>query len=266
MVWSCSCLLCRILVYPVIRRLTPVSTTQEAGIAEVSESISEAVNEVEVASTPATQPQLPPQPQLPQQPVGQPPEAQQGTQAQPTVVEVKIPQELVDRLNQLESELGELRKDITALNEGIKSVVLEFKEAIAELSSPFNMLRDQSKGGNGNGNGKRIKGFNVGEHQSRITPTSFFEVLKVIYSTLGRWSKDQVLTLIDGYVKAGLIDSETGKVLNGVVDLADNMRRLGISVEDQVAYLYAIINALNIKDQSFSDYVLRELLRRGRVD
>ncbi|MEM0454093.1 MAG: hypothetical protein QXO98_05510 [Sulfolobales archaeon] len=201
----------------------------------------------------------------PEQLVAKPTEQMQQTQ-QPTIVEVKLPQELIERMNQLDQEVINLRKEVVSLNDNFKSLILEFKESIAELSSPFNILKN-SRNGNGNSNGKNGNGKKSYESpvtHPTMTPTSFLEVLKIIYSMLGRMSKEQALMLINGYVKVGLINDEVGKALSGVVELADNMRKSGLSLEDQLPYLYGIISALNIKDNLLSDYVLKELMKHGK--
>ncbi|MCS7108963.1 MAG: hypothetical protein NZ911_06170 [Sulfolobales archaeon] len=263
--WKCNCAICRALVHPIIRRASVVSHVESAVVAEQAEGLPK---ELELGGE-ATGPSQPtPSPPQPAQMVGQqsPEAVQQGQQ--PPVVEVKIPQELIDRINQLDAELSSLKKEMTSLSDTFKSAVIEFKEAIAEISSPFNMLRSADHR-NGNGNGKNGNGrklsLDSGTYSS-ITPTSFLELLRIIYSMLGKMSKEQALILIDGYVKVGLVNSEVGKALMGVVELADNMRRSGLSLEDQLPYLYGIISALNVKDHLLSEYVLKELMKRGGIN
>ncbi|MEM1749064.1 MAG: hypothetical protein QXT01_04970 [Sulfolobales archaeon] len=255
--WKCHCLICRALVHPIISRVNIVSTKRNDVVVEQVEEPPkefEAMNNIPQSTT-----------SQPEQLVTKPTEQLQQTQ-QPVIVEVKLPQELIERMNQLDQEIINLRKEVVSLNDNFKSLIIEFKESIAELSSPFNILRN-SRNGNSNGNGKNgngKKGYEKPVTHPTITPTSFLEVLKIIYSMLGRMSKEQALMFIDGYVKVGLINDEVGKALSGVVELADNMRKSGLSLEDHLPYLYGIISALNIKDNLLSDYVLKELIKHGK--
>lgn len=256
--WACNCLLCRWLVHPIIRRGASQKVTQEV---TTTESVIEGVSPPSLTSAGIPQDVAP----MSHQVTPPPEDVRSSPPPQPTVVEVKMPQELITRLEQMESEVSGLRKEISTLNDSIKSVVLEIKEVVAELSSPFNVLReDKLKRGNGNGGSKHNGSITSGTEDFKMAPTSFLEVLKVIYSTLDKWNKDQVLTLIDGYVKAGLISDEVGKSLISIAELADNMRRLQISVDDQILYFYSLINALNTKERSLNEYALKELLRRGK--
>lgn len=255
--WRCNCIVCRVLVHPVIRRVS--HPTSSVTITEPSESIETPISE-EVRTAPEAPPLTPQVVSQPQQPT-----EHQQPQHQPTVVEVKLPPELVERMSKLDENIASLRKDLTELSESIKSMVVEFKEFFAESTSPFNLLREPQRRGNGNGKGGGGRGGVEGRvAQVRITPTSFFEVLKVAYSMLSRMSKEQVSTIVESYVKVGLVDEDTGKALNVIIDLAENMRKHGLSPEDQLPYLYALIQALNVGDRSLTEYMLRELIKHGK--
>lgn len=255
--WKCNCIVCKVLVHPILRRVS--HSTSSVTVAEASEFNEVSTSEV-IETPPETQRSIPQIVSQPQQPT----EQQQQPQ-QPTIVEVKLPPELVERMSKLDESVASLRKDLTELSESIKSMVIEFKEFLAESTSPFNLLREHQRRGNGNGKGSSNRGGAESKViQVRITPTSFFEVLKVVYSMLGKMNKEQVSTIVESYVKVGLVDEDTGKALNAIVDLAENMRKYGLNPEDQLPYLYALIQALNIGDRSLTEYVLRELIRHGR--
>lgn len=259
--WKCRCIICRALVHPIISRVSPVISYQtDLEVMKTSPPEVEEVSKVVQVTTPSEQLKVRPTSEevIPSKPQEVP---QQGQQ--PSVVEVKIPPELVEQMSKLESEINTLRGEIASLNDGIKSVILEFKEVIAEVSSPFNLLRGSTHSSrNGNGNGTKKAEASI---HHKLTPTSFFELLNVVYSMLSRLSKDQVRMLVEGYVKSGMVGEDVGRALVGIVELADDMRRAGLSLEEHLPYLFSMLTALNVKDQSLNDYVLRELIRRGKI-
>jgi len=174
--------------------------------------------------------------------------------------EVKLPQEFVERFESLEKEVHTLHKELDILRDSLTTLAVELREAVVELSSPFNVLRDSTNGnGHRNGNGSR-------GGSRKIQPSTFLNVLKVLYSTLEEMSKEQVLLLVRGYVDAGVVDRDVGDALAKMVELADAMRRSGLSVEKQLPYTYAILKALNVGDRGLDDYVLKELLKRGKLE
>jgi hypothetical protein len=174
-------------------------------------------------------------------------------------LEVRLPEEFVERFESLEREVSTLHKELNALRDSLTTLAVELREAVAELGNPFNVLRGPTNGGEHKDGGGKGRG------SGRLQPTTFLSILKVLYSMLEEVGKEQALLLVRGYVDAGVVDREVGETLAKMVELADAMRRSGLSVEKQLPYTYAILKALNVGDRDLDDYVLRELLKRGRL-
>jgi len=182
-------------------------------------------------------------------------------------LEVKIPQEFLERFESLEREVSTLHRELHSLRESLTSLAVELREAVTELSNPFNVLREPSgsNGGSKGGNGSRGSNGSRGNSR-RLQPSTFLSILKVLYGMLEEVSKEQALLLVRGYVDAGVVDAEVGEALVKIVELADSMRRSGLSVEKQLPYLYAILKALNLGGRDLDEYVLKEMLKRERLE
>jgi hypothetical protein len=236
-----------VLVHPVLRRL--------AATAEVRERVTPEVVEELPASEPPRTPYEVLNPPVAPQP--SPPPVEKGVEGGP--LEVRLPEEFVEKFESLKREVSTLHKELNTLRDSLTTLAVELREAVTELGSPFNVLRGPTNGsehkdGNGNRGSSR-----------RLQPTTFLSVLKVLYNMLEEVGKEQALLLVRGYVDAGVVDREVGEALAKMVELADAMRRSGLSVEKQFPYTYAILKALNVGGRDLDDYVLRELLKRGKL-
>ncbi|MEM4921320.1 MAG: hypothetical protein QXQ35_08415 [Candidatus Nezhaarchaeales archaeon] len=241
--WVCGCPLCRILVHPILSSISSIEPTEQSHYRETEEVPREHTLEQVVAEVEP-----------------QPPEESKTTSSSanevsptPQLIEVKVPEEVMERISKLEDEIKRVRDELSAVSEGLRNAVIEFKEVIAEASSPFSILK---KNGNGNGRSKAN-----GAH--RIAPSTFVELLRVIDSMLNEMDKDTVIALLSGYFKAGIISEAIGSSLLELVELAYTMKSKGISVEKQIPYLYALAQALRIEDQSLTAILLKEMIKRG---
>ncbi|MCX8185156.1 MAG: hypothetical protein RMI56_04415 [Sulfolobales archaeon] len=251
--WVCDCPICRTLVHPILSRIsTPESATRvssnsveeavstDLGVEVATSETKEATQPAEAGSTPAT-----PAPEV-------------GVKQQ--TVKVEIPEEVLARISQLEEEIKRVRDEINVVSEGLKSAVLEFKEAIAEISSPFNALRNSESGNGNHRNGKAKMNGSL-----KIAPSTFVNMLRVIDSMLNEIDKETVRTLLSSYTKAGLISESVSSSLLEIVELVYILKNKGISIEKQLPYLYALTQALNIEDQSLAAVVLKEMIKRGNL-
>ena len=312
MPWKCNCPLCRLLVHPVLRLVSGKGKSSVEHVSEVKGGgeVGEEVplTEVPTPTTPAAkreearqgeelelsveevapplptlpqgkeggeQPQLPPEVPvpLPQQPQAQQ-EQQARTEVKPQTIEVEVPKELVERIDQLEEEIGKLRKELSSINESLKNIVLEVKEALAEASSPFNVLSIPEKppkeqgfnGGDGKESKKTSSDISKLSISSGMSPSKFVELLMLVQNLLRKMSKDKAILILKGYIDAGVIDKNIGESLTKIVDFVDQLRKNGISIEEQIPYLYMLTKTLGINDPKFEEMVLKEFLRRGKLD
>ncbi len=171
--WRCGCPICRVLVYPILKIARTSSAErgkslplEHEGASE--EQISEISAETEIAQerpyvriklseiqqTEPTQTQLPAiptvppsMPQQPLQPVQQPapiPQERPSTTESETPqrsVQAEVPQQVIERIQQLEEEVSKIKNYVRASIDGIKATLVDLRSAIAELSNPFNILR-----------------------------------------------------------------------------------------------------------------------------
>lgn len=249
--WSCNCILCRLVVHPVVRRFESVGSVGLGN--EVSPQKPEEVTEdlipkqqgLEVKAL-----EIPQQIQQPQQDLTQVKQVE-------VVGEVRIPKEVIERFEQIEEEIGKLRKELSTLSESMKTVLIEVKEAISEVSNPFNVLRERSDGSK-DGNGSRRDG-------RKIQPSTFLNLLKVAYKMLDEIGKEETVLILKGYADVGVVDEHVGEVLIKLVELADAMKSKGLTVEKQIPYIYSLLKTLNVSDPALDEYLLKELLRRERL-
>lgn len=241
--WRCSCPLCRLLVHPVLRRLETGQGTNH--VAELEYSSRETANvplEPEVQTLPEAPPQL----------------NQQATEVrQEPVVEVRIPPELTERIESIEREIDKLHKEIDSLHKSMTSIAVEIKEVLSEVSNPFNALRGQSNG-NRKINGDRGS-------SGKMTASTFINILRVLHDMVGDMSKEQAQLLIRSYIEAGVVSGDVGEALEKLVDVVDAMRRSGLTPEKYLPYTYALFKTLNLGNQTLDEYIIRELLKRGKV-
>ncbi len=188
-------------------------------------------------------------------------------------VEVQVPKEFVERIDQLEEEIGKLRKELSTINESLKGIILEVKEVLAEASSPFNVLRtpleevrEKEKEFNG-GRKKKIQG-NGGSRvlasKVKLPPSKFIYLTKLASDMLRKMRKEQAIELVKGYAEAGVFDKETGETLVKIIELVDKMRSHGLTVEEQLPYLYTLAKTLGIEDPELEKIMLKELLVKNK--
>ncbi len=183
-------------------------------------------------------------------------------------VDVQIPKEFIERIDQLEEEIGRLRKELSTINESLKGIILEVKEVLAEASSPFNVLRTPV-----NETGKREKEFNGGRKKisgngkqkvlaskAALPPSKFVYLTKIASDMLKKMGRERAIELVRGYIETGVLDKETGETLVKIIELVDKMRSHGLSVEEQLPFLYSLAKTLGIDDPELEKLMLKELL------
>ncbi len=190
--------------------------------------------------------------------------------APPASIEVQIPREFAERIDQLEEEIGKLRKELSTINESLKGVILEVKEVLAEASSPFALLRTPLEE-----RGKKEKEFNGGKKKIKETsqptvlaskvslpPSKFVYLTKLASDMLKKMGKEKAVELVKGYIETGVLDKKTGETLVKIIELVDKMHSYGLSVEEQLPFLYSLAKTLGIEDPELEKIVLKELLVR----
>lgn len=281
--WSCNCPICRLFVHPVLRRAslsrapptTPLATEalleNESNVTTKFEAIAERapLTAEEEMSSQEQSIELPPaQHTLPQvaEVAGLEESAPQGEEKEEQkVVEVTIPQELVERIEQLEEEVGKLRSELSTINESIKSIIVETRELLSEAASPFNVLRMvQQPSSSGNGKKKEVNG--NGKVKPLTKPSKFINLARIALKLLNDFGRDKAIEIMRGYAEIGVINKDIGDTIVKIVDFVDRTRRMGIPLEKQVPYLYALTRTLGIQDPELDELLLKELMRGGKTE
>ncbi|OYT48303.1 MAG: hypothetical protein B6U85_02905 [Desulfurococcales archaeon ex4484_42] len=178
--WRCDCPICRLIVYPIIRRISSASkvvSKEESKEFKTSKSIEELTKgrPAEIVKLSDIEQQEIPQgqsvatvasagtesieQQASLQPIAFPTtdlqsqrtetQQEQQYQEQSSSMEdkergesnVNVPKDLYERLDSLESEIDKIKKYVKASIDGIKATLVDLRSAMAELSNPFNILR-----------------------------------------------------------------------------------------------------------------------------
>ncbi|HIQ03001.1 MAG TPA: hypothetical protein EYH40_01115 [Desulfurococcales archaeon] len=291
MKWKCNCPLCRIIIHPIIRTIESKyggsasyltqkpATTPETELPEFPEEVKLMMQrpreETSGKKASEEQEELPIIPSAPQTPNTHTVQSNQAsiapkeTELTPTQVKVEVPRELVERIDQLEEEIGKLRKELSTINESLKSVVLEFKEALAEASSPFNVLKaPKTVELNMKGVNDREKTGTLGSNpgyvgNSQLPPSKFIDLLILALNMLERMDRKQAISLIKGYIDTGVLERNAGEALIKIVELANYMKSQGISIEDQISFLYTLSKTFNIRDSKLEELVIKKLMRQN---
>ncbi len=279
--WSCNCPICRLFVHPVLQRVSPPRAPPTSSLATEAPPEEAAVSKFEALAerapiTPNKGEQeqvtnleeMLPQPQIyvVEARKAEETEGHVEMEAEPRAVEVTIPQELIERIEQLEEEVGKLRSELSTINESIKNILVETRELLAEATSPFNVLRMAQRPSTGHGNGGRKGGNGSGEVKPSTRPSKFINIARIALKILNDFGKDKAIEIMRGYAEIGVIDKSTGETLVKIVDFVDRTRRMGISLEKQVPYLYALTRVLGIQDPELDELILKELMRGGETE
>lgn len=222
--WRCNCPLCRLLVHPVLRRLGaggqggPAVPRREAGAAPPGEeaTVVTPLGPGEGAGTVAGGEPLPPV-----SPKAAPVVDEELLEGFASKISASLREVvegsnkvLLERLDRIEENVGKLRKEVKELVAGMENVIVEFREALGELSNPL-----------------FAQPLPAGGHQppgGRAVGAAYAARLEALVGSLGELVEkaglDTVLELLDEYVKAGLLSEEEARRLKA---LAKTIARLG---------------------------------------
>lgn len=234
--WRCSCPVCRLLVHPVLRRLGAVGEAGGPSVARREAAAAPAVGETEVSPLAS-----PAGPSVGEEEAAEGPA---GGPLSPKTVAAALDEELLEgfaskisasirevvegsnkvlleRLDRIEENVGKLRKEIRDLVSSMENVIVEFREALGELSNPL-----FAQPGGMPGTGLAQAGAPAAQGLARLE--ALVESLATLVEKAGL---DAVLELIDEYVRAGLLSEEEARKLKAI---AKTVARLGGKVEPRL--------------------------------
>ena len=281
--WPCNCVFCRIFVHPFMRR-----RDQSLSKTEIEET------EELAAETPQ---------QIVNQPtvnIDELKEAVAEHVVQLTDLKFK---EFSSRVNGLEEEVKRIREDVVKNIDEVKNALVEIRSAVAEAMNPFNILRtytDQSSAEDFSRENQIIENFEKSikrslrsdltkhtETSRQMTPASLEDLLQIPgwaafkgYRKLGlsglirlvKWvdemldkaPREVVEDIVRFMRSVNAIDGEDERIVLSVIDFVYSAKRLGLSVNDQIIYIYNLAKVFKLEDKE-ADEELSRLATNSRL-
>lgn len=280
--WSCSCVFCRVLVHPILRKFahTPPEVEEAELVAE--EGLVPTPQQVREASS------------APVIDVNGIKEA--VAEHVSLLVDSKL-KEFSSRVEAVESEVKKVREEVAKSIDEVKASLVDIRAAVAEVMNPFNYLRTYnrqlSEKSAPRANHiiesfeKALEGFMkrgavaseasgevvqqqeaqkgleelskelVSRSSSRLGLAGLIKLIKWVDDMLNRVPKE-VIEEIARFMKAvGVVDDEEERVVVGVVDFVYRARKMGVKVNEQIIYIYNLAKVFGVEDRVASEEVLK---------
>jgi len=225
--WRCSCPICRLLVHPVLRRaggssaVTGLAESQRAAQSprpsaetggELQTEVGAAAEAPAIQSAPLSPPQ---QPVITEEVIEG--LAVKVTEGLREVLEGSN-KVLVERLERIEENVGKLRKEIQGLVSSMENMIVEFREAISELSNPFAAAaRPRIEIPMASG-GTTLPPL-ASDGETRLT--ALVRSLRQLVEQIGLETLEE---LIDEYVKAGVLKEEEARKIKAIARTLAKLR------------------------------------------
>ncbi len=253
--WRCNCIFCRLFVHPVLRRIGALSEPREArprGAVEEKETPSPAERPIRAAPLSSSEEETLGQSEAGSQPVSPSPVIAQGiTQEVIEGIVSKVVEDvrtaieengkiLVERLDRIEENVGKLRKEIQGLVSSMENVIVEFREAISELTnplipSPATQSFSQVRSGSGTPGSSSISSI-------QRPSTRLAEFVKPLIQLLDKTSEELLINIIDEYIKNGIISQDEGKKLKVVVSTIAKLKKQGVDNNSIIAIIASMLS------------------------
>jgi len=269
-IWACNCPLCRVLVHPILRLLVsgqevvnarkplkqdvmvesgenekPNSVEREEGASLDKKSLLEGSNAREKegrggervggmegrrqSGDVVQQTNHGMQEQAIQNTVQNPATSLQlQEQSRQREVRPMVPEEVRERIEKLEKELGKLRSELKEALESISEALIDVRAAVVENVNPFFTT-------NGGKQMPDILATNVDvEH--------IVELIKALNEELDKFDMGTLVELIDSLAESGSIGEGSARVLKALVKAVSEMKRKGVSVDEQIRLITLLLN------------------------
>jgi len=249
--WRCNCIFCRIFVHPVLRRIGGLSESREAHPQGPEKAESSAPEERPVQAAPlsagesATQVSAEASPQpgaMPAQFVAQ--EVLEGIVSK-VVEDVRTALEenekiLVERLDRIEENVGKLRKEIQGLVSSMENVIVEFREAISELTNP--LIQAPAVQSSTQPRSESMTSSSVSMVSAPPPSARLAGFVKPLLKLLDKANEKVLVSIIDEYVKNGIVSQDEGKKLKVIVSTIARLRKQGVDDETITAIIASMLS------------------------
>lgn len=246
--WRCSCLICRLLVHPVLRRVPGASEGISVGhsseaTAEGAEARAELVRAaplsgetgeetggaVAPASPSTVAAQSVPVEEIIEGVVGKVGETLRSSFEENTKI-------LVERLDRIEENLGRLRKELQGLVSGMENIIVEFREALSELTNPLttpSAPSDQAI--------SPLQPVLPGSSPFPSQPPHLISFVSTMVELLKKAGLDVVENLIRDYRDAGVLSDEEAKRLSVIARAIARLREKGVDDQTIVSIVASLM-------------------------
>jgi len=142
-------------------------------------------------------------------------------------VKTVIPEEVKERIEKLENELGKLRSELKEVLESISEALIDVRAAVVENINPFLST---------NGSKQMLDTLNVGVSVEHVV-----ELIKVLNDELAKFNPNALVELIDCLAESGSISERDARMLKALVKIVSEMKRKGITVDEQIRLITLLL-------------------------
>jgi len=139
-----------------------------------------------------------------------------------------VPEEVRERIEKLEKELGKLRSELKEALESISEALIDVRAAVVENVNPFFTT---------NG-GKQV----LDTLGASVDVEHIVELIKALNEELDKFDMGTLVELIDSLAESGSIGEGSARVLKALVKAVSEMKRKGVSVDEQIRLITLLLN------------------------
>ena len=147
---------------------------------------------------------------------------------------------LVERLDRIEENVGKLRKEIQGLVSSMESVIVEFREAISELSNPLIQTPAAQPSSQPHTGSSALSSASMVPASQLDTRLAGF--VKPLLKLLDKANEEVLVSIIDEYVKNGIVSQDEGKKLKVIVSTIAKLKKQGVDDETIVAIIASMLS------------------------
>ena len=300
--WRCECPICRVLVKRVINKVSSNTTSLNTSINNSKQVVEDKeelikenrnelnINEIKqkfpVESIKLTHEQTQQNIQSQQNSQMNEKHKEKDNKEKESQIQVEVPKEFVDRIEQLESEVSRIKEYVENNIDNIKAILVDLKSAITELNNPFNILRehdDESFRGKENHiltckdtshtiqslpqhsmrktshfsrdssslvhvsafADQEFKRDKVNKVERSMDLDTFSRLAEWVDSVLKKIPSNKLNEIINNYIEVGIISRDLGEALKKIIRIVEELKKHGISVEEQRKVLSKLIENLS---------------------
>ena len=147
---------------------------------------------------------------------------------------------LVERLDRIEENVGKLRKEIQGLVSSMENVIVEFREAISELTNP--LIQAPAVQSPVQPRSESMATGSVSMVPAPLPSARLVGFVKPLLRLLDKASEEVLVSIIDEYVKNGIVSQDEGKKLKVIVSTIAKLKKQGVDDETIVEIIASMLS------------------------